>query len=1032
MYKYVKGLGAIWVGATNPPASSINTIWLKLDYKRPKDPMQLLIFNIEKGDWVSVVSHTSSLVNDGDGKSPFATLEDIVQNSNDFKEYIDTGLNKLDDRIDSVVSNEDIKLKELNNKVGDIDTRVAKLIKSIQYDENTSTWTITLDDDTVTTFEQSTILGGRYDTVTDSLILETGSGNISISMASLAYTPVDSDTTTVAVDDTDRTIKINVKDYISKTEVNQKFAEKVNLNMFAEYRWAVGTLEQYPTPFNSTQRYPGGTDTNTWVTAPPTISNYDTQVLYMTVGYVREDNSLAVDWTIPIRVTGINGTDGLNGNNGDWVSYAFKQSINQPDTPTGTSIIPTGWVDAPTGNGVWWMSKALISGDTKQAITAWSVPIKAVGEDGQPGADGNYTDFKYAKNTSTTAAPAIVVTDLNPTGWTDTPPALGSNEYLWMSQSVKNGNGTALVKQWSTPVRISGENGAAGSPGVAISMTLVNEVYTFSTSSTGDINGADLPGIPATQIIMYRGATDITSQYNFAAEATVPTIEGTFDASSPDIYRITKVKAGHITGGILITATPKTDSTLPVLGKLFTITRIQNGQDGSSVTSSSQWLVSDVSTIAKVLDPNGDGNTNDTTFNPNVINITALKQVGTGVPAQDNTVYVNVYKVLNNGTKTLISGAQGKVSITLNSAYVDAIGLYAQLNMGISESTPILDSQFIPIQTVMDYIALALQKGDTTIAGGLVLSNIIAVRDIGSNNIRAGLSGLSSDKVYLFANKTDAYTAAINYMNGTSKDCMFAVGDDGIGKWGIMEIGENLVTITDPKTGYVTQFTSESLPSLSEITGGTSASSTTTVPSTDKTWNWTDKPRESSGDDEIYWDGPTVTTNAVGQFSLDGMTIGIYADQRFNQYTDNIATQFDITLIDATDTFVYLRASVPIDDWDLPNIGREIAVNVKSTYVPAGTYKIRFRLIVSWLDNPDNTSFHIWTHSGTGTLRWNKLIQQALYSPTGLAVVSSADDYFYFNSKDAHAFLMAGGTGFYITRNGPQIKRTKGGTWEKL
>lgn len=154
------------------------------------------------------------------------------------------------------------------------------------------------------------------------------------------------------------------------------------------------------------------------------------------------------------------GADGISGNNGDWVSFVFKESDTKPATPTSTAPIPDGWSDTPNATGKWWMSKATINGVTGKA-GKWSEPVQTTAEDG---VDGAYTDFKYAKNTSSTTYPAIVASDRNPSGWTDEPPTLATGEYLWMSQAEINADGTLKTK-WSTPVRISGEKGNSGNNG---------------------------------------------------------------------------------------------------------------------------------------------------------------------------------------------------------------------------------------------------------------------------------------------------------------------------------------------------------------------------------------------------------------------------------------------------------------------------------------------------------------------------------------------------------------------------------------
>lgn len=159
-------------------------------------------------------------------------------------------------------------------------------------------------------------------------------------------------------------------------------------------------------------------------------------------------------WSAPQRVSG---------EPGNWTSYVFKNSDTEPAKPTSSDPIPSGWNDAPTGVGIWWMSKATIDASTGKA-GAWSAPIRVTGEDGEP---GPHTDFKYAKNNSTTTAPALVKTDRTPAGWSDTPPSLSSGEYLWMTQAEIDADDNLLhpTVGWATPVRISGEDGKDGNDG---------------------------------------------------------------------------------------------------------------------------------------------------------------------------------------------------------------------------------------------------------------------------------------------------------------------------------------------------------------------------------------------------------------------------------------------------------------------------------------------------------------------------------------------------------------------------------------
>ena len=202
------------------------------------------------------------------------------------------------------------------------------------------------------------------------------------------------------------------------------------------------------------------------------------------------------------------GSSGTNGINGNWVSYAFRQSTTQPTTPTGTAPVPSGWSDAPTSTGKYWMSKATISGSTGLAVSSWSTPIQVTGEDGNT---GNYIDFKYRVNTSPTTAPALSSSSRNPSGWSDTPPTLSTGQFLWMIQAEINAS-NVLVGIWSTPVRISGEKGNTGDKG-----------------DTGD-NGLVGPGI------VYRGEWAANTAYYNNTQRRDVVVRNPTTTNKPIIY----------------------------------------------------------------------------------------------------------------------------------------------------------------------------------------------------------------------------------------------------------------------------------------------------------------------------------------------------------------------------------------------------------------------------------------------------------------------------------------------------------------
>ncbi len=97
----------------------------------------------------------------------------------------------------------------------------------------------------------------------------------------------------------------------------------------------------------------------------------------------------------------------------------------------------------------------------------WSDAIRIVGEDGEDGEkgnngeDGNFTDYIFRRSNSQPSTP----TGTNPSGWLGSPPS--GTSHLWMSKADKRANGS-LLGAWSTPARLTGEDGQDGNDGAGI------------------------------------------------------------------------------------------------------------------------------------------------------------------------------------------------------------------------------------------------------------------------------------------------------------------------------------------------------------------------------------------------------------------------------------------------------------------------------------------------------------------------------------------------------------------------------------
>lgn len=154
----------------------------------------------------------------------------------------------------------------------------------------------------------------------------------------------------------------------------------------------------------------------------------------------------------------LDGSDGIDGTNGSdgfsvYITYHDNSIYDKPAKPTGNGTL-NGWHTLPSSVCIW-MSQKVSSSAT---AGAWGEPIQLRGENGQ------YIDFKYAKNTSTTTPPSIADTDRYPAGWLDKPPVILPGDYLWMTSALIKADNT-LDGVWAQPIRVNGEQGPQGPQG---------------------------------------------------------------------------------------------------------------------------------------------------------------------------------------------------------------------------------------------------------------------------------------------------------------------------------------------------------------------------------------------------------------------------------------------------------------------------------------------------------------------------------------------------------------------------------------
>lgn len=272
-----------------------------------------------------------------------------------------------------------------------------------------------------------------------------------------------------------------------------------------------------------------------WSVGMPSVTGKE--AIWGIQALVTFDNKLVIDESLPEDERGwqgpylITGVPGLDGNNFNYQVEAFKQSSTQPEKPTSNDPYHPGdgWVLTPDmSTGIWWKCIATVQGETGIVIE-WGAVIRVSGQgvvikgtldstDDLPtegnqigdgwvidgflwvwngsewvnvgkvqGMDGNYYEYRFARNNSWETAPQLNAAERYPAGWSSTAPALSSGKVLWATFALINGGDNTLMEQWCDPyymTGMTGDNGGSGIPGVGYEVRYCKGTETTYTGET--------------------------------------------------------------------------------------------------------------------------------------------------------------------------------------------------------------------------------------------------------------------------------------------------------------------------------------------------------------------------------------------------------------------------------------------------------------------------------------------------------------------------------------------------------------------
>lgn len=284
------------------------------------------------------------------------------------------------------------------------------------------------------------------------------------------------------------------------------------------------------------------------------------------------------------------------------------------------------------------------------------------------------------------------------------------------------------------------------SPGGELNIDLLNKIITgkmqFKAGSSGLSNLTEWPGVSQS----ITGAIEAASSAKYDAEQARAIAEGTYQ----EINDLASYVDGSFADGIIETT------------EAAAIEKYINNINESKAASEIYYnkvIVDEYLSASLKTALTGARNT--------LINAT-------------NNLITSINTAISDGATTAAEKAnvdsKYNIYIDANTAYVTAL---ENAKEGIQRERT---KQF-------EYLKEAI-GGSTEVQGGLVLSNMMMLKNL-AGAIVAGMSGISGDNVFLFADENGGYQKALN------KKSLFLLAKDGTANIGLMKVSKNSIAICE-------------------------------------------------------------------------------------------------------------------------------------------------------------------------------------------------------------------------------------------